>query len=234
MEGRIIGSIAWRRRLIGAAWVLTALVLVLWLWVDRVGPLPGDRLAMTTYRGGQAGGRLADLSHFLYFLATPSVAALTVTVATWVVARNVSLAAGLAVPAAAAAVLPNAVLKWLLGPPAQVLEFVVGDRASYPSGHVAYAAALFGWLAIVGWRTGRREVSVIMIALAAAMGPARVLAGAHFPSDVVGGYAVGGAWLVCLVLVWDRFVVGRATPVSQVRLDEPGVTGAERASSAWN
>ena len=45
---------------------------------------------------------------------------------------------------------------------------------------------------------------MILLGLIVAMGPARVLSGSHLPSDVLGAYALGGAWLLLVLALLDR------------------------------
>ncbi len=75
---------------------------------------------------------------------------------------------------------------------------------SFPSGHSMSAVVAFGLLAyfLLGALSDRREqvgVVVVAMVLALAIGFSRVYLGAHYFSDVVGGFAIGGAWLsVCI------------------------------------
>jgi undecaprenyl-diphosphatase len=75
---------------------------------------------------------------------------------------------------------------------------------SFPSGHSMGAVIAFGLLAyfLCYALPARRErifVVVVAAALALTIGFSRIYLGAHYFSDVVGGFAVGGAWLsVCI------------------------------------
>jgi undecaprenyl-diphosphatase len=75
---------------------------------------------------------------------------------------------------------------------------------SFPSGHSMGAVVAFGLLAyfLLPALSDRREkVALVLVtaALALAIGFSRIYLGAHYFSDVVGGLAVGGAWLsVCI------------------------------------
>lgn len=71
---------------------------------------------------------------------------------------------------------------------------------SFPSGHVLNLTAIFGFLiylalvllADVRWRA--LLVALLSVPILT-IGVARVYDGAHWPSDVLGGYLIGGIWL---------------------------------------
>ena len=71
---------------------------------------------------------------------------------------------------------------------------------AFPSGHATQAAAVYGgfaWLA-AGWVTAwARKVAVWTGAVLAVLvvGVSRVYLGVHWPTDVLGGWALGGLWL---------------------------------------
>ncbi len=70
----------------------------------------------------------------------------------------------------------------------------------YPSGHADLALFFYGIWAYYAWQSGLERVqrAAIVSALGAwvlAIGWSRLSLGAHFPSDVVGGYAYGAGWL---------------------------------------
>lgn len=75
--------------------------------------------------------------------------------------------------------------------------------SSFPSGHSTMAAAVYLTLGMVASRfVPRRRLKVLLIGVAmlvtAAVGASRVYLGVHWPSDVLGGWAVGASWaLVC-------------------------------------
>lgn len=84
--------------------------------------------------------------------------------------------------------------------------------ASFPSGHVFSAVLLYGALAVVVEmlplpRLVRRAVQCLCLAIVALMGPARVYAGAHWPSDVLGGYLWGVLLLLLAVQISRRWLL---------------------------
>lgn len=83
---------------------------------------------------------------------------------------------------------------------------------SFPSGHATGSIAFFGLLAYfvlrAGGPPGRRVLAVAGAALAVLLiGASRVYLGEHYPTDVLGGWAVGFTWLasaVTAVETWRR------------------------------
>ena len=76
---------------------------------------------------------------------------------------------------------------------------------SFPSGHVLGATLLYGFLIycaedVIADRRLRRLVQAALVLVIGLMGYARVQLGAHWPTDVLGGYALG--LLILTVVVW--------------------------------
>ena len=85
-------------------------------------------------------------------------------------------------------------------------QFLHGSSFSFPSGHVVGSLVGFGMLAYVISRVTERGAvanAVLYIATSctvAAIAWSRIYLGVHFVSDVLGGAAIGSAWLiVCIV-----------------------------------
>ncbi|HVI37249.1 MAG TPA: phosphatase PAP2 family protein [Gaiellales bacterium] len=75
---------------------------------------------------------------------------------------------------------------------------------SFPSGHATQCMAFFAMLVVVGWLAGRAQLRGWVIASAAVVlvvGASRIYLGAHWFTDVLGGYALGGAWVALLTAV---------------------------------
>lgn len=88
---------------------------------------------------------------------------------------------------------------------AQVLQVTEHPGASsFPSGHTIFIITVtvvlmlcFGYRYLRGW--GRVAGWVVVAAVIVANGIGRVYTGAHWPSDVIEGGLIGGAWL-CLLM----------------------------------
>jgi membrane-associated phospholipid phosphatase len=175
------------------------LVFVVDAWLHWVGPLPGDRAAADgDWKVWKWPGDVRSLIGFFDTLATPWIAAGTVLALAAIAAENLGRRAAAVIVAAAGVVVLNALLKHLLGQ-TPLWEEYRDVGLNFPSGHVAYATAVFGAVAWLAVRERQRAIAATAVALIVLMGVDRVVSRAHLPSDVIAGYLVGGAWL-CLVM----------------------------------
>jgi len=88
---------------------------------------------------------------------------------------------------------------------------------SFPSGHAAAAVAFYGFLFYFAWRHTRRwnrKLHILFLSgfLIFMIGFSRLYLGVHYLSDVLGGYLLGGIWLLAArsILEWRRFYRDRA------------------------
>lgn len=93
-----------------------------------------------------------------------------------------------------------------------VEHLIVQDGYSFPSGHAMGSVIIYGALCYVLLKKiNRTSIQVILIlatiGLIILVGLSRIYLGVHFPSDIVGGYALGASWLsFCIGLYEMRLV----------------------------
>ena len=80
---------------------------------------------------------------------------------------------------------------------------------SFPSGHAMGSFVTYGFLAYLLTRVPRadfpRRTAVgVLAVLVLLIGFSRIYLGAHYLSDVIGGYAAAAVWLTFCILVTDR------------------------------
>jgi undecaprenyl-diphosphatase len=95
--------------------------------------------------------------------------------------------------------------------PTEDLVSILGvwDGTGYPSGHALTASTMALGLSVIAWRRIPSRmfaavVIVVLISLGLLVGWARIWTGAHWASDVIGGYAFGVAIVTAALLVQRR------------------------------
>jgi membrane-associated phospholipid phosphatase len=94
-------------------------------------------------------------------------------------------------------------LQWLVARPRPLVPFLVSaSGSSFPSGHAAESLFVFYYLGTIlagSWRREHRTLSagwsefcaILLFALPPIIGYSRVYLGVHWPSDILGGWAIG-------------------------------------------
>ena len=90
--------------------------------------------------------------------------------------------------------------------PDQALALITEPTPSFPSGHAVMAVVVYGFVLFALLPHFKRWRTKIFAALLSAtfiflVGFSRLYLGVHWPSDVLGGYLLGGWWLVTMVTV---------------------------------
>lgn len=109
------------------------------------------------------------------------------------------------------------------------------DRGSFPSGHATTSMVVYLTIAyLVARLTDDRRLRVFTMGVAAVVilliGASRLYLGVHYPSDVLGGYAVGFAWATFCALGIEavRYFRGRRPGVERMEEDlDAGPPGPE-------
>jgi undecaprenyl-diphosphatase len=140
-----------------------------------------------------------------------AIGAVGVSAAALVLARNQPRLAGQIAAGALGGVTAELVLKriFLRKRPTMLLHLEQVASTSFPSGHSMAAASLYLTLAFVASRTRRlrghrRTLLAAAGALAASVAGTRVYLGVHWPTDVLGGLALGTAWACGAEAAFDR------------------------------
>jgi undecaprenyl-diphosphatase len=113
----------------------------------------------------------------------------------------------------------------------------VPSTASFPSGHVAVAIALYGGLALVATsltrdRTVGRIGALTTAVLVVYVGSSRVYEGVHHPIDVAGGVVLGLAALTSAA--WSSSLVPRLAFATPARAAAHATAATdERSRTAW-
>jgi membrane-associated phospholipid phosphatase len=116
----------------------------------------------------------------------------------------------------------NALLKLAFHRPRPELAFIHLDTYSFPSGHAAGSAAIYGVLAYFALRHVHGLLRALVVAaavvLVALIGFSRLYLGAHYLSDVLAGFSLGAAWLFTWILVSLLFGDRSILPLLPARL----------------
>lgn len=175
------------------------------------GTMPGDTLISREIQAVDATGAGALVSFFNSTFDAPVLIAITTALALilGVIGRYAQM---VLLAATILGQLTNAALKLLIGRPrpedglVQVTEQANG--LSFPSGHTMGTVVFCGIIVYLSFQLIRHRqlrilVQVLAVAQMFAVGFSRVYTGAHWPSDVLGGF-LWGAWFVLLLIVLYR------------------------------
>lgn len=198
-----------------AALLVPVAALLLSLAAAGPGSLPGDvATARWIQRAPPPAAALARFAEWV--AAAPALAVVSVLLSLGLAWRR-RPALALFVLATLAIRGLNPLLKWALASPRPTPSVVrVSEQASglgFPSGHAMGAMLLYGGIvlltnAVSGPPLAKRLVRVIAGLVVIVVGFGRVSSGAHWPSDVLGGYLWGAA---LLLLLWRLLRVGDLT-----------------------
>ena len=109
--------------------------------------------------------------------------------------------------------------------PDLVQVLALESEGGFPSGHSLFAILFLGILAyFAAGRLKSRSVRVAVVACLAALillvGASRVYLGVHWPSDVIGGYLIGGVFLMGLAWFYQTRIERRGITNTQGRLHD--------------
>jgi undecaprenyl-diphosphatase len=113
---------------------------------------------------------------------------------------RVRLALIVAVVLIAATLFTDAVKEYVARPRPAGEPLVSASGYGFPSGHALNSTATYGLLAVVAWRSRlplvlRRAAVAVGVTLPFLVGLSRIALGVHYPSDVLGGWLAGVAFV---------------------------------------
>lgn len=93
--------------------------------------------------------------------------------------------------------------------PGASIAYYLEGLMSFPSGHSAVAMAVFGFIVYyllhhVMWKDKKFILIFLGTILIGLIGFSRLYLGVHFLSDIIGGFLVGGLWLVVGITFRER------------------------------
>ncbi len=188
--------------------VLVVLGPVLAFAARGAGPLPGDlalsRLFQQPLPDGLVGYLLVRASDVVWFLS-PLAVLVAMLVRQWLAAAFILLASFIGV-------LVAVVIRALVARPRPTADlvrvYVSPESYSFPSTTAFFAATFLGIVGYLAWQPRRRVGIVTLgILLLLSSGLSRVYVGAHWVTDVLGGWLLGGAWLLVLIALYRWWLV---------------------------
>ena len=180
--------------------------LIAWL-VSQPGIPPIDT-ATTGFLHGLANPTLDALMDAATVLgSSPVLAAVAGLVVVLLVVRRRRMEAVFLVIALVGTLELNDMLKLLVHRPRPGFDWAaVWPETGFPSGHSMNSFVVYLAIALVIWRLGGRRAGIVTVVLAivlvASIGISRIYLGAHWLSDVIGGYLAGALWLLFLAAAW--------------------------------
>ncbi len=163
-------------------------------------------------------GRLVAAMRVVTWLGSAVVlAALGIPLAVVLLRRGCQAAVAVIAVSSLGAVVIVQSVKLLVGRSRPLDALLDARGASFPSGHAGEALAFYGAVAAVAvLGTGSRRARIAAVAVAAVLvlvvGFSRIALGVHYPSDVLAGYLLCGAWLAATVTVLRRAAAAGAAP----------------------
>jgi len=164
--------------------------------------------SILTWVGEHRGSALTSAMRTVTWLGSAAVlypATLVLALYWWRRDREWRAGAMLAASLAGSTVLYN-VFKRIIERPRPPAKDALGTYThwSFPSGHATQCMAFVAMLLVLVYFAGRPRLrlwAILAAAVVLVVGGSRIYLGAHWFTDVLGGYALGGAWVALLTAV---------------------------------
>jgi undecaprenyl-diphosphatase len=205
---------------LGLGLVAAALALGGFVWLGyqvRSGEPTGMDLAVRAWMRSLETASLSDLMWGASVYGAPvRLAPLGLAAALAFLLRGWRRGAALVAVTLGGAVALNTGLKTLFArtrPQAFFDYYPAPESYSFPSGHALFATCFFGGVAVlmahrVESRVGQILIWLVALVLIVLISVSRIYLGVHYPTDVIGGFAVGVIW-VAAVALGDRLAEHR-------------------------
>ena len=169
-------------------------------------------------RVGRSPGVVGPLRAVTFLGTPPWLAAVVGSTAAYAVLRHRRRLAVFLVVTAAAGGLLNSAVKAAVDRDRPDVDPPVATAGGYsfPSGHATASTVAYGAVTLVLLptvpRRARRPAVAGVILLVAAIGVSRLALGVHYLTDVLGGFALGSAWLAASTAAFSVWRVERGGP----------------------
>jgi membrane-associated phospholipid phosphatase len=199
-----------RRKIVLSVLVVTSLVLG-WL-AHNYSRFPGDLQITLALQTIQSRPFLMAMEGISYVIADWE-GIIFVVIAAVIVWRTMGVWEGGMVLLSGLFAAANELFKLMVNQPRPTADlvkiFVVETGTSFPSGHSFFAVAVFGFTAyLIATRQSKTFqkalTASVCVLLILTVGVSRIYLGAHWTSDVIGGYVVGATFLVLEVWIYER------------------------------
>jgi len=181
-------------------------------------------IATRLHRWAASGaGRIGPMKALTFFGSGPWLAVVVgVGGIVLFVRRRPRLGVFLVASGAGGGILDEIIKVWVGRPrPVFTHPIVVESGKSFPSGHATSSTVVYGALALIVvplfGRRARLVPVVVAVALVLGIGFSRLALGAHYLTDVVGGFVLGLAWLslsTAAFTAWRRERTGLPTDIT--------------------
>ncbi|WP_053434948.1 phosphatase PAP2 family protein [Sporosarcina globispora] len=184
----------------------------LFLFIEIVDKLKGNELirfdeTVIEYVQAFISPRLTEFVNVVTFLGSVKWLAFAVVAAAvlLIIFKKKSLAVFMVVSSGLGALF-NMLLKWIFKRERPDIRPLIEEQGfSFPSGHSMGSFIFYGSLAYMIIHLAKRKRwkaawTVLLGCFIIMIGLSRIYLGVHFPSDVIAGFAAGGAWLTIMII----------------------------------